>query len=191
MSDKMKRTIVAGIFTVIVAIIGGLFLVISAFIQGGFIVTGPKVQVGNPQSEAISSTPIVSGNSTQNRPTYIHLKTGQSATLADGWIWICIGDFSITSPNGSKFNYYDVGGVTTGLVIVFEANSRANLSAPADVPNGVDIGDCHPVSSSEKEDKLTWAIDLQLRQGCTGNGCGSVRIVEIDRNYNLISDYWK
>jgi len=191
MSNKMKTVIVAGIFTVITAIIGGLFLVISALIEGGFIITGPGVQVGNPQPETVSSTPVILGDNIQNRPSYIHLKTGQSATLTDSWIWICIGDFSITSPNGSRFDYYDVGGVTTGLVIVFEANSKATLSGPADMPNGIDIGDCYPVSPSEKEDKLTWAIELQLSQGCTGNGCASVRVVEIDRNYNLINDYWR
>jgi hypothetical protein len=56
MSDKMKTTIVAGIFTVIVAIIGGLFLVVSALIEGGFVITGPGVQVGNPQTEIVVPT---------------------------------------------------------------------------------------------------------------------------------------
>lgn len=120
-----------------------------------------------------------------------HLKTGQTAILPDDWMWICIGDFSITAPDGRTFNYYDIGGVTTGLIIVLEANTRGRISGPEDVPRGVDIGDCHPILPSEKTEKLNWAINLQLRQGCTGSGCGSVRVVEIDRNYNVTSDYWK
>ena len=125
------------------------------------------------------------------RPASIHLKTGQTTTLADGWTWICIGHFSVKAPDGREFNHYHDGGIHMGLITVLQADSKARLSGPDGMPDGVPIGDCIPVSVNEKNDKIAWAIDIELGRGCTGSGCDVVRVVEIDRNYNIISDELK
>ena len=140
-------------------------------------------------TQAISTQPA-SQPQPSSRPPSIHLRTGETQMVSDGWIWVCTGDFAVTAPDGRKLHPYDQGVSSTGLILVLEANSRATLSGPDNMPNGIVIGDCHPVTQEEKNAKVSWAISEQLSHGC-GSSCTSVRIVEFDANLDIITDYWK
>ena len=99
MSDKMKTTIVAGIFTIIVAVIGGIFLLISTLIEGGFIITGPGVQVGNPQAEEKTPTPATVINPTTSGGQGNRISTPQNYSVYDLDLifgvgkWHCVDGF--------------------------------------------------------------------------------------------------
>ena len=124
-----------------------------------------------------------------NPPSPLHLKVGESVMPIEGWIWVCTGDFAVTNTSGNRFEYFD-NLPNTGLVLVLGADSRMTLSGPSNMPTGLGIGDCIPVSLAQKENAVSVAVSNQLTGGC-GSRCSSTRVVELGKDGKVFADYWK
>lgn len=167
-----------------IATIAATCISVFIFLTGVQFVTQLFVPKDNSSSPTNLPTTVV-----QSPPASFHLNVGESVEPAEGWVWVCTGDFACASASGTKFEYFDDLS-RTGLVVVLGPESRMTLSGPSNMPRGHSVGDCLPFSLDEKERGVSEAVSSQLLAGC-GSRCLSVRIVEIGKEGRVVADYWK
>ncbi len=183
--SRILYVIIGFLVAVIIFLAGGKLREINPFgIKFEFPTETPPIQ-------STSQTPIpnMPSSNLANRPSSVHIVNGNDYSLQKDWYWVCTGDFS-TQINGIKKAWYDFGVSHTGLVLVVPPSSNFLLGGAFEVPVGVDVGDCSPYAQSEKDSAISGAISAQFDRGC-GSKCQYVNVIELDKDGNEISNYWR
>jgi hypothetical protein len=128
------------------------------------------------------STPVIPPDAnTTSRPSSVTIPSGGTFSPSGKWAWICTGDFSITRPDRTNVILYD-SAESTGLIVVLEPDNGV-------IVNALWGGYCEPFTQAERNTIVAEKISAMLSAGC-GNRCASVNVKELDRNGNVLNDYW-
>ena len=120
----------------------------------------------------------------------VHIVVGSHFSPESGKVWICTGDFSIRKADNSQIPLYD-SEVGTGLVLVTGTQSNFTIDGPINFDNGIDVGDCLPFAPNEKENGVSDRVSAQFSGGCEPGGCSSVNVIELDKDGNVVKNYWE
>lgn len=137
--------------------------------------------ITSPGNVAPPST-VPSPNIT-SRPSGIPLSSGGAFSPSGNWVWICTGDFTVTRPDRTNVVLYDSSAEPTGLIVLLEQGSQVIVNAPWG-------GYCEPFPQAERNAGIARKISEMLSAGC-GSGCKAVNVKELDKNGNIVNDYWK
>lgn len=141
----------------------------------------PATQPVPPGTVVSPST--VASPSIPSRPSGITISSGGTFSPSGNWVWICTGDFTITRPDRTNVALYDSSPEATGLVVVLEQGSQVIVNAPWG-------GYCEPFAQADRNAGIARKISDMLSAGC-GSSCKSVNVKELDKNGNILNDYWK